>query len=109
MDAAVLWTRRTRPQGLGKPHSTRFPTAPTRITVATAEEERRTTRSTASHTEFLTLPFSKKKALARPTHLRSVGGSAGKQDSEPLATSRLRLPKPGRKLRRARASRVAAL
>src|SRR5205814_7382234 len=30
MDAAVLWTRRARPQGLGKPHSTRFPTAPTR-------------------------------------------------------------------------------
>ena len=34
MDAAVLWTRRTRPQGLGQPHRTRFPTAPTRITVA---------------------------------------------------------------------------
>jgi Transposase, Mutator family len=31
MDAAVLWTHRTRPQGLGKPLRTRFPTAPTPI------------------------------------------------------------------------------
>jgi transposase-like protein len=28
-----LWTHRTRPQGVGKPHRPRFPTAPTRIIV----------------------------------------------------------------------------
>src|SRR6266852_2028431 len=56
MDAAVLWTRRTRPQGLGKPHRTRFPTAPTRIIDFREKEEQNRTRQPAPHTKFRTLP-----------------------------------------------------
>jgi hypothetical protein len=40
MDAASLWTQRTRPQRLGKPHSTRFPTAPTRAIVNTLDTQK---------------------------------------------------------------------
>ena len=40
-----LWTPRTRPQGFGKPHRTRFPTAPTPIIVV-YEEDRRPKRTT---------------------------------------------------------------
>jgi hypothetical protein len=54
-----LWTHRTRPQGLGKPHRTRFPTAPTSLIVFV--EGKKTTdrtlwRQRASHTKFQTLP-----------------------------------------------------
>ncbi len=45
------WTPRTRPPALGKPHRTRFPTAPTRTLGFTVK-----TRAIALHTEFLTLP-----------------------------------------------------
>ena len=45
------WTQRARPPRLGKPHRPRFPTAPTRTLVFTVKDE-----TTASHTEFLTLP-----------------------------------------------------
>src|SRR5438034_7400551 len=45
------WAPRTRPPRLGKPHRTRFPTAPTRIV-------------NASHTKNLTLPLSVNRALS---------------------------------------------
>ena len=43
-----LWTPRTRPQGFGKPHRTRFPTAPTPI-ILVYEEERRPKRPTLTN------------------------------------------------------------
>ena len=51
------WTHRTRPPLLGKPHRTRFPTAPTRI-IIDRERGRKSTnvRQPASHTKFRTLP-----------------------------------------------------
>ena len=50
-----LWTQRTRPQGLGKPHRTRFPTAPTRI-IALEGKSRTQEFNHAPHTKILTLP-----------------------------------------------------
>ena len=49
-------TPRTRPPLLGKPHRTRFPTAPTRIIVLSGGRRREPQPETASHTKFLTLP-----------------------------------------------------
>jgi putative transposase len=48
-----LWTHRTRPQRLGKPHRTRFPTAPTRLIVWVEEGERKQNaiRSITPHTQ----------------------------------------------------------
>jgi hypothetical protein len=51
MDAAVPMDAKTRPQGLGKPPRTRFPTAPTRIIVSAEGKQK-----SASHTKILTLP-----------------------------------------------------
>jgi len=51
-----LWTHRTRPQRLGKPHRTRFPTAPTRMIGFTEKKEQNPDVHPAPHTKFLTLP-----------------------------------------------------
>jgi len=53
-----LWTHRTRPQRLGKPHSTRFPTAPTRTIGFTEKKEQNPDVHPTPHTKFLTLPRS---------------------------------------------------
>ena len=47
------WTHSTRPPLLGKPHRTRFPTAPTRIL---GFKEEKNERQPALHTKFRTLP-----------------------------------------------------
>ena len=52
-----LWTHRTRPQRLGKPHSTRFPTAPTRTIGFTEKKEQNPDVHPTPHTKFLTLPI----------------------------------------------------
>ena len=49
MDAAGPWTHRTRPQGLGKPHRTRFPTAPTRIIVCQEKRKNESRQPRLTH------------------------------------------------------------
>ena len=48
MDAAIPVDTRARPQGFGKPHRTRFPTAPTPI-ILVYEEEGRPKTPTLTH------------------------------------------------------------
>src|SRR5947208_4481646 len=50
------WTHRTRPPLLGKPHRTRFPTAPTRVIVFRSKKNRTKSCQPALHTKFRTLP-----------------------------------------------------
>jgi len=70
-----LWTHRTRPQRLGKPHSTRFPTAPTRTIGFTEKKEQNPDVHPTPHTKFLTLPIRYARQVSVPAHYkgRSLG------------------------------------
>jgi hypothetical protein len=62
-----LWTHRTRPQRLGKPHRPRLPTAPTHDRFAKRERE-----TNAPHTKTLTLPALKPPRPCTQTNHRTV-------------------------------------
>src|SRR2546430_12942860 len=64
------WTHRTRPPLLGKPHRTRFPTAPTRILEFKRRKEQNESRQPASHTKFRTVPSRRHIGRRKPDRAR---------------------------------------
>ena len=67
------WTPRTRPQGLGKPQRTRFPTAPTRIVIQLLKKKKIPTLLSPLFHRGRRL----RRPIERPLHLRGLGDLGG--------------------------------